>query len=418
MHSALKLWSRCFVFLISIILTNIDAYTQHLFFRGIPIDGTIASFQNKLATKGFTLNAAESKKAPAGERVFSGKFNGYLADVSVFYNRKTNLVYEVEVSIYSKNIDVIQSLLDNTLKNIQNKYAYFPEHDEEDGTNLHYRFHILEKTDPIGTIHVRPTYAYLFDEYGKIAGTEYVLQLNYEDKENVSKLTPSVTKPSASKGLYSNDPEKFYKYIVWATEFKKAGDIDKEIEYLISALNYFKYNCVPSGATVSEDDIESEILSAQNKIVGNIPWWANNKNANVYKCPDNSPEGYFYVFHTNIGLIKIYPSELSIYINNLQIINNIFRTKIFENREKELSEYWREESPSPLVVNYGEDSFHGKYGFGDYHWDKKNITLRFEKANHGIYIQLCPSDESYMPIMTFRDPSDIERHIDVLKSLK
>lgn len=393
---------------------------QHISFLGIPINGSLTSFQNKLANKGFKYNLQESRLAPSGERVFSGTWNGYNATVSVFYNRKTYNVYEVELSIKSDDINVIQSMLDKIRNEIERYYAYFPEHDVEDGRHLHYRYHILSKganTEQVGTIHVKPTYAYLFDNAGYNVGTVYVLQLNYEDKQNVSLLTPSVTKPKAEKWVYEQDPEKFYKYIVWANEFKKAGDLDKQIDYLESALNYFKYNCVPSGASISEEQIENEILSARHYCIGKIPNWVGNKNTSVYKCFDNLTNQWYYTFTSNMGLIRIYTHELNNYTQNMRNIKELFMGKIHETSDKELREYWNEEEQCPLVVNYGEDTVNGKYGFGNYVWGKINIVLRFEKSNNGIYIQLCPTDKSYMPMMTFGNISELDQHINFFQTL-
>lgn len=392
-----------------------DAHSQHLSFMGIPIDGTIKSFQGKIAAKGFSYDAPGSKIAPAGERKFTGKYNGHKAHLSVFYNRKTDLVYEVEISVLSKKKDDIQSLLYKTMDNINSQYSYIPEHDEKDAKNLHFRFHILDKSEPTGTIHVQPTYALVFDDYGQVSGTEYLLQLNYEDKANMSKLTPSVTKPTGTKHFFAEQPDIFYKSIVWANEFKKAGDIEKEINYLMTALNYYKFGCVPPQDTVTEDEIETEILSAQNNKVGSVPYW-NNKTTNVYKCSDIYGS-LFYVFSANMGLIKLYKKELSTYITNLSKINDIFRSKIAADKRWDRNEGWREEISSSLVVNYGVDRRQGAYGFGDYHWDRSNIILKLRKGKGGIYVELCSSDQAYMPIMTFGDPAEIDQHINFMKWL-
>lgn len=411
---------RLLLISISLVFTFFLCTAEHISFLGIPVNGSLSSFQSKLANKGFKYNQSESRIAPAGERVFSGIWKGHKATVSVFYNRKSNNVYEVELSIDSDNIDVIQSMLDRTRREIENNYAYFPEHDVDDGRNLHYRYHIISKginAEPIGTIHVKPTYAYLFDNNGRNVGSVYVLQLNYEDYENVSLLTPSVTKPKAEKWVYESDPEKFFKYIVWANEFKKAGDLDKEIDYLESALNYFKYDCVPSGANITEEQIESEILSAQNNCIGKVPNWAGNKNTNVYKCFDNQTNQRYYTFASNLGLIRVYAHEIRNYTQNMRRVKEIFMTKVHETSNKELREYWYEEEQCPLIVNYGEDTMQGKYGFGDYVWGKKNIVLRFEKSKNGIYIQLCPTDKSYMPMMTFGNISELDQHINFFQAL-
>lgn len=395
---------------------------QHMSFLDIPINGSLSSFQNKLANKGFKYNQTESRIAPYGERVFTGVLNGHKARISVFYDRKTKNVYEVELSMESDNIHVIQSLFERTLKEIERNYAYFPEHNTDDGRSLHFRYHILSQSsnaEPIGIIHVQPTYAYLFNDAGHHVGTIYVLQLNFEDKQNISLLTPSVTKPKGLKNLCINDPEKFYKYIVWANEFKKVGDLDKQIDYLMYALDYYKFNCVPTGSNITEEQIEYEIKSAQYNLVGKIPIWAGNKTANVYKCFDEMSNRWHYTFASNVGLIRIYNNELDSYIENMRKIHEIFMSKVHECTDKELGEYWRsEEEQSSLVINYGEDTFNGPYGFGDYIFRKENIVLTFGKAKTGIYIALSSPNKPYMGIMTFGSTQELEQHINFLQSLK
>lgn len=392
---------------------------QHLSFKGIPIDGQITLFQNRLSNNGFTYSSSDSKKAPAGERVFKGKYNGHNASLSVFFNRKTNEVYEVELSIESDRIDIIQNELDKIRKNIETQNAYFPEHDIEDGRNLHYRYHILMKSanpEIIGTIHIKPTYAYLFDEYGNRVQTLYVLQLNYEDKENSSLLTPSVTKPTIrNREYYANDPEKFYKYLLWATELKKGGDIDRQIDFLNQSLNWYKHNCVPPGIDISEQQIESEILLAQNKLVGKIPTWSD-KTANVYKCDDDSYDEFFYIFPVNMGFYKFYPSEIKAHIDNMNKVYDLFMKKINETKNQILPDYWQEKTDFEFPMNYGEDTLNGPYGWGDIKWQKGNAFVVFEKSNDGIYITINNKSKSYMPQMLFKSPSDVEKYINTLRN--
>ena len=72
---------------------------QHLKFMGIPLDGTIDNFTLKLKYKDVTYDAAESKSADAGTRIFHGKFMGEKARFVVFYNYKSKIVFSAAVEL-------------------------------------------------------------------------------------------------------------------------------------------------------------------------------------------------------------------------------------------------------------------------------------------------------------------------------
>jgi hypothetical protein len=78
---------------------------QHMSFLGIPIDGTISQFQEKLIKKGFKLSS-KNKEYGAGERAFDGKFMGRNALCVVSYNQyKNNIVVGVRVLLEDEGID-------------------------------------------------------------------------------------------------------------------------------------------------------------------------------------------------------------------------------------------------------------------------------------------------------------------------
>lgn len=408
------------ILIILALFLALRAHADHLTFLGMPIDGSITEFQSKLTSKGFKHNVAASKNTPAGERIFSGAIQGHKANLSVFYNRKTCKVYEVKISFKYPDIDDAQKMLEKTQKLIESRYAYIPEHDVEDGHNLHFRYHILPKstdTNTIGTIHVTPTYSYIFNN-GEQVGTIYVIQLNLEDSQNSALLTPSTTKPKGTKNLCLNDPEKFYKYLVWANEFKKAADFDKLIDYLTYSLDYFKFNCVPPNANVTEQEIEDEIIAAQACCIGKIRTWANSKLSNLYKGVDTETSELFLTFPANMGLIRISLHDLPAYIEEMTKIRNIFMTKIAECLDKELSPHWNETADCTMTVNYGEDSKQGQFGFGDYRWANEPLILHFENSKLGPYLEICTKRKSYMPIMTFANSAQFDEHLRVLLAVK
>jgi len=80
------------------ILTATSANAQHLEFMGIPLNGTIANFQSKLLKKGCRI-MKDNSRYPVGIRGFNGVFAGDKADIFVYYNPKTQIVYQARVAI-------------------------------------------------------------------------------------------------------------------------------------------------------------------------------------------------------------------------------------------------------------------------------------------------------------------------------
>ena len=79
-------------------LTASSANAQHLEFMGIPLNGTIANFQSRLLKKGCRIMKNNSRY-PVGIRGFNGVFAGDKADIFVYYNPKTQIVYQARVAI-------------------------------------------------------------------------------------------------------------------------------------------------------------------------------------------------------------------------------------------------------------------------------------------------------------------------------
>ncbi len=72
----------------------------HLNFLGIPINGTIDSFQKKLADKGILIDSQRNRYAGKGIRKFKGTFCGYKdCEIDVVYHENTNIVFRVDVAI-------------------------------------------------------------------------------------------------------------------------------------------------------------------------------------------------------------------------------------------------------------------------------------------------------------------------------
>ena len=79
--------------LISLVSVCFSAQAEHLKFMGIPLTGTITQFQQKLAAKGVSHDKKASAIASVGTRIFSGKFAGSNAQIVVWYDADTKIVY-------------------------------------------------------------------------------------------------------------------------------------------------------------------------------------------------------------------------------------------------------------------------------------------------------------------------------------
>ena len=78
---------------------SVMAQNEHLKFMGIPLTGTITTFQTKLAAKGISYDKVASSQTESGVRCFKGVFSGEKANIYVYYNEKTKVVYRAKAVI-------------------------------------------------------------------------------------------------------------------------------------------------------------------------------------------------------------------------------------------------------------------------------------------------------------------------------
>ena len=81
---------------ISILAFCSPVQAHHLKFMCIPLNGTITQFQQKLTAKGVKHNKQTSQMIPAGVRAFNGTFAGEKADIYVYYNLSSKVVYRAK----------------------------------------------------------------------------------------------------------------------------------------------------------------------------------------------------------------------------------------------------------------------------------------------------------------------------------
>ena len=84
---------------ISVSLSAQSSSSQHLKFMGIPINGSITNFQNKLIAKGFKYDKVASNSPGITTRIFNGQFAGESAELYVYYDQTQKFVYRVKTVI-------------------------------------------------------------------------------------------------------------------------------------------------------------------------------------------------------------------------------------------------------------------------------------------------------------------------------
>ena len=121
---------------------------QHMKFMGIPLDGTIDNFALKLKAKGVTYDAAKSKDAEQGYRVFNGKFMGQRAIISVLYNPKSKIVFSAAVELQYPTVESAHIPFLNLTESLQQKYPNTTPEENlgPDGDLIGLAFNFLDET--------------------------------------------------------------------------------------------------------------------------------------------------------------------------------------------------------------------------------------------------------------------------------
>lgn len=167
-------------------ICSLTISAKHLNFMGIPINGTIASFQSKLQAKGCSI-FKDNDQLPVGVRGFEGIFAGKKSLILVWYNSRSKQVYKVQVATDGElTIDEAHSTFNYYKDMLNNKYdgqAFTSDMYVEPNDNQ-YEFDmnifdppIQDMTKVIGTIKLR---ILDYDLYP----ITYCIVITYEDLEN------------------------------------------------------------------------------------------------------------------------------------------------------------------------------------------------------------------------------------------
>ncbi len=408
-----------FIFCIIIVLFFAQSvFAEHLKFEGIPIEGSITEFQNKLAIKGIKINTNRSNDLPAGQRAYDGKSLGYKAEIVVYYNRKTKDVYKVKAIVSFQKKEAAQNILKKTLGIIEQKYIYKVTRNFK-GENLFFKYYILPSrgsAEHIGIIHVAPTS--LFSKGDETWNfSSYAVVFEYEDVSNTSKLTPSTTEPKAWPFLTCGQPDNFKKFLIDAKNYRKNDCYESCINRLVSVLDYYKYGCAPEGMEEYEDVIEQNIINLQSCKICNIKTASDNDSVNVYLVLNDTTNTFKYITYSVI--MKIYHVRLDVSCILKQIIvleklKDIYERKKNSIKEEKLSEYWKENIDLTMPIILGKDKS-SKMG-NDVDWKDSEFTMKFSLFNQELSVDVNINDD-YTTILRFRNKEEINNYQNFLVNI-
>lgn len=421
---------KLFLVLIFISSCISNTYTQHLNFLGISIDGNIDNFQSKLLSQGIKLNNEKSRIAPIGQRHFWGKYHGYNAKFTVFYNRKLYNVYKVKVEIHSKNKEFIKGIFNKSTKTIESKYKYDTNHyltDEYglDEFGLHYQYYIkdVKSSRQIGVIQLitSQTFSVNYDN-GLISPDGYAITIVYEDAINTANLTPATSEPRCnSKDLICNNPNGFETSLRRAFSFMENDCYDESINSLTRLLDYYKYNCIPQKFLDSinsyrfDDELISDlIISLQGKKFGEIKTaYASARGVrkeNVYVIQDESGVFKYIQYDINCGLIHVKLSEENIkeQIIALENLKPIYIEKKgkFEGKQSQMNN--KIDFKIPAIIS--------KDIYGVFKWEEYMLDLKFEQYEQELLVRIYYN--GYEDIFLFRSEKEIDEYLNLLKHIQ
>lgn len=110
------------VIILFLLLSTSCLAQQHLSFMGIPINGTINSFELKLKAKGLMPDRESNKSRPYGERMFNGLYIGRKCTFLVRYTGKSKTVYGIEIRFSDENQNKVIRFESDFIEGVKKKY--------------------------------------------------------------------------------------------------------------------------------------------------------------------------------------------------------------------------------------------------------------------------------------------------------
>ena len=171
-----------FIILSCLMALSVMAQKEHLKFMGIPLNGNITTFQEKLKAKGISYNRTASAKTKAGVRCFDGIFSGEKARIYVYYNEKTKIVYRAKAVIEFSNKDIGEQRFEKFKSMLKEKYltAYAKDSEQDGYPSMGMLVYDSEFDKSLGIISLYMT------DTGYSFMDEVYLHVDYEDDANTS----------------------------------------------------------------------------------------------------------------------------------------------------------------------------------------------------------------------------------------
>ena len=153
---------------------------QHLKFMDIPVTGTITQFQSKIEAKGVKYDKTTSNLFPAGTRAFKGTFAGEKAEIYVYYDPSTKIVYRAKAVVTCETASICENKYQEFKSLLSSKYNCFEQIGDLEGHESN--TYVIAKDNPtsmddlIGAIQIyvsKPDFIYLDERYLHIDYTDY-----------------------------------------------------------------------------------------------------------------------------------------------------------------------------------------------------------------------------------------------------
>lgn len=157
----------------------------HMKFMGIPLNGNVELFTQKLKAKGLTCDVAKTKASPSGVKIYKGLFMGEDSEFMIFFNPKDKNVFAVEVSMDYSSYELAITPLANISKQLKKKYpnSVVDILEKSDGNAEGFQFYIPDEkeTKMLGIIFLK-----MIIPKG-VLNKKYSISLFYGDAENYLK---------------------------------------------------------------------------------------------------------------------------------------------------------------------------------------------------------------------------------------
>ena len=159
---------------LALVLTlGAHAQDEHMKFMGIPLDGNISTFQNKLSAKGVKPDTQFNASSPVGSRLYYGDFAGYEASFHVYYDKNTKIVYRAKACIRNTDLSIVERYYKEIKKLIQTKYE---DGIEDIGEQEGHESYLM--TIPEGYVSI------YISKYTETYPIQYTIHVDYEDYNN------------------------------------------------------------------------------------------------------------------------------------------------------------------------------------------------------------------------------------------